>query len=136
MKGTDEFKRVIQLHLDTKAETDLIFAECLTKEGRNIDDCITYIMDKVQKSGCNGFADSEIFGMAEEYWTKETIEKIDKKPNYNVVVNHKVEKKEAEAPAPPAKKEKTPKKGKANMKVIVNKDKAPEAPKIFQPSLF
>jgi hypothetical protein len=53
MKGTDEFKRVIQLHLDTKAETDLIFAECLTKEGRNIDDCITYIMDKVQKSECN-----------------------------------------------------------------------------------
>lgn len=133
MKGTEEFKQVIQAHLDNKGQTDLIFSERLTKEGKNIDDCIAYILDKVQKSGCNGFADSEIFGMAEEYYTKDTIEKAEKKANCNVIVNHKVEKKEAETPQ---KQEKRPKKGKAKMKAIVNTDKKPEVPKIFQPTLF
>jgi peptidyl-tRNA hydrolase len=44
----------------------------------------------VQKSGCNGFADDEIFGMAVHYYDEDNIE-IGKPMNAHVVVNHVVE---------------------------------------------
>jgi len=44
----------------------------------------------VQKSGCNGFADEEIFGMAVHYYEENEIE-VGKPINCQVVVNHTVE---------------------------------------------
>src|SRR5690606_22839656 len=62
----------------------------LKKENKNIDDCITYIFNQVQKSGFNGFTDDEIFGMAVHYYDEDDL-KPGKKIEMNVVVNHKVE---------------------------------------------
>jgi hypothetical protein len=90
MKSTDSFKQVIQNHLNQAAEKDSLFAETLKKENKNIDDCITYILNTVQKSGCNGFADDEIFGMAKHYYDEDVIE-VGKPIKTKVVVNHKVE---------------------------------------------
>lgn len=64
MKGTDLFKKTIQDYLDNKEKTDVLFAERRKAIGRSIDDIVTYILNEVKKSGCNGFADDEIFGMA------------------------------------------------------------------------
>lgn len=47
-------------------------------------------MNTVQKSGCNGFADEEIFGMATHYYDETNIE-IGKPMNCQVSVNHVVE---------------------------------------------
>jgi peptidyl-tRNA hydrolase len=44
----------------------------------------------VQKSGCNGFTDDEIFGMAVHYYDEDNIE-VGKPMNAHVVVNHIVE---------------------------------------------
>ena len=44
----------------------------------------------MQKSGCNGFEDDEIFGMATHYYDEEEIE-VGKPINCQVVVNHTVE---------------------------------------------
>lgn len=44
----------------------------------------------MQKSGCNGFEDDEIFGMAVHYWEESEIE-VGKPINCQVVVNHTVE---------------------------------------------
>jgi hypothetical protein len=44
----------------------------------------------VQKSGCNGFEDDEIFGMAVHYWEENEIE-VGKPINCKVVVNRAVE---------------------------------------------
>ena len=44
----------------------------------------------MQKSGCNGFEDDEIFGMAVHYWEESEIE-VGKPVNCQVVVNHTVE---------------------------------------------
>mgnify|MGYP001088803638 FL=1 len=44
----------------------------------------------MQKSGCNGFEDDEIFGMAVHYWEESEIE-VGKTVNCQVVVNHTVE---------------------------------------------
>lgn len=90
MKGTDNFKRTIQDYLEVRAKTDDLFAKSYAKPNKSIDECITYILNEVQRSGCNGFEDDEIFGMAVHYYDEDSLvagEKI----NCKVVVNHTVE---------------------------------------------
>ncbi len=53
MKGTDHFKRTIQMYLEQRAEEDTLFAKNYRNPAKNIDDCVTYILNYVQKSGCN-----------------------------------------------------------------------------------
>lgn len=89
MKGTDHFKTAIQNHLNGLAAKDELFAESLKKPNKNIDDCITYIFNQVKASGCNGFADEEIFGMAVHYYDEDDI-KVGKPISDTVVVNHSV----------------------------------------------
>lgn len=90
MKGTETFKQVIKDYLETKAKNDELFAPVYNKPNKNIDDCITYILNQVQKSGMNGFADDEIYSMAIHYYDEDDI-KPGKELNCNVVVNHHVE---------------------------------------------
>lgn len=96
MKTTENFKKVIQNHLEQLAKNDSLFAETLKKENKNIDDCITYILNTVQKSGVNGFADDEIYGMAVHYYDEDDIKPGAKISSANVVVNHTVELSEKE----------------------------------------
>ena len=90
MKGTENFKKVIKDYLDFRAGQDALFAKSYAKENKNIDDCITYILNYVQKSGCNGFDDDEIFGLAVHYYDEDDID-VGKPINCKVVVNHAVE---------------------------------------------
>ena len=90
MKTTDHFKNTIKAYLDQRAESDLLFSFKYSAPKKNIDDCITYILNQVQKSGCNGFVDDEIFGMSVHYYDEDNIE-TGKPMNAHVVVNHVVE---------------------------------------------
>jgi len=90
MKSTEAFKTTIQHKLEEMAEADPLFAVNYRKEGKNIDDCITYILNTVKKSGCNGFADDEIYGMAAHYYDEDNLE-VGKKIHCDVIVNHQVE---------------------------------------------
>ena len=90
MKSSPQFKEVIQNHLNELAKQDSLFAKTLAKANKNIDDCITYIFNQVKSSGCNGFADEEIYQMATHYYDEDDI-KIGKPINGKVVVNHQVE---------------------------------------------
>lgn len=90
MKSTENFKKVIQQHLDSVAAADPLFAETLKKENKNIDECINYILNTVQKSGANGFEDEEIFGMAVHYYDEDDI-KAEAAINCKIVTNHKAE---------------------------------------------
>lgn len=90
MKGTEQFKQVIKSYLWQRAGQDPLFAPNLAKPNKSIDDCVTYILNEVQKSGCNGFADDEIYGMAVHYFDEDSIE-VGKPINGKVIVNHHVE---------------------------------------------
>lgn len=90
MKATDNFKRTIQEYLDVRAKTDELFAKSYAKPNKSIDECVTYILNEVQRSGCNGFEDDEIFGMAVHYYDEDNLD-AGKKINCKVVVNHVVE---------------------------------------------
>lgn len=89
MKPSPAFKQVIQDYLVTRAKSDSLFAANYLKSNKSLEDCITYILNTVHNSGCNGFADDEIFGMAVHYYDEDTIE-IGQPANCRVVVNHVV----------------------------------------------
>lgn len=90
MKATDNFKRTIQDYLEARAKTDELFAKAYAKPNKSIDECITYILNEVQRSGCNGFDDDEIYGMAVHYYDEDNLD-AGKKISCKVVVNHVVE---------------------------------------------
>ena len=90
MKGTDHFKRMIQMYLEQRAAEDELFAKNYRNPAKNIDDCVTYILNYVQKSGCNGFSDGEIYGQAVHYYDENEIE-VGNPLQCHVAVNHVVE---------------------------------------------
>lgn len=89
MKATNHFKNTIKAYLDKRAEIDLLFSFRYSLSEKKLEDCVTYILNQVQKSGCNGFHDDEIFGMAIHFYDEDNIE-IGNPINAQVAVNHVV----------------------------------------------
>jgi hypothetical protein len=90
MKSSDHFKSTIQKYLEARSKDDELFAVAYANPKKSIDECITYILNTVQKSGCNGFTDEEVFSMAVHYYDETDI-KAGKPIDCKVVVNHTVE---------------------------------------------
>lgn len=90
-KGTEQFKETIKKYLDSIAEIDDAFAAKYAAEGKSIDGCVEYIIGQVQKSGCAGFDDAEIYGMAVHYYEEEDLGEYPKGNVASVVVNHHIE---------------------------------------------
>lgn len=88
-KATDYFKQTIQSYLQRRAQEDELFAPRLANPKKNIDDCITFILNYVKESGCNGFADDEIYSLAMHYYDEDDID-IGKPLKCKVVVNHTI----------------------------------------------
>ncbi len=88
---TANFRQVAQTLLDEN------FGGCTWSNGRgrptlcqkfqqpskNIDDCVTYILNYVKNSGCNGFTDGEIFGQAIHYYEEKRF-KVGKPMNCQI----------------------------------------------------
>ena len=89
-KGTRAFNETIKAYLEERAENDTLFAVKFANPSKSVEECVTFILNEVKKSGCNGFEDDEIFGMAVHYWEESEIE-VGKPINCQVVVNHTVE---------------------------------------------
>lgn len=70
MQVSTHFKQEIESYLEQRAEYDELFAHSYRNPLKNIEECLTYILNWVQKSGCNGFSDDEIFGQAVHYYPK------------------------------------------------------------------
>lgn len=62
------------MYLEQRAEEDALFAKKYRNPAKNMDECVTHILNYVQKSGCNGFTDGEIFGQAIHYYEENEIE--------------------------------------------------------------
>lgn len=86
----DLFKDAIKKHLDQLAKSDLLFAINYAKGKKTIEDCCTYIINEVKKTGRQGFADEEVFNMAVHYYDEDTII-VGKPIKAKVVVNQKIE---------------------------------------------
>lgn len=107
-KELNEFQKVILEYLENRAKTDKLFAETFKKEGKNIQDCETYILNQVKQSGRSGFADEEIFGMAVHYYDEDEIN-VGKSVNASIIINKPLQEEKTELPKPKKVKEVKPK---------------------------
>ena len=78
------------MFLEQRAAEDALFAKNYRNPAKNMEDCVTYILNYVQKSGCNGFSDGEIYGQAVHYYDENEIE-VGTPLQCHVAVNHVVE---------------------------------------------
>ena len=82
MKGTEHFKQAIKSYLDERAKTDELFAVAYAKENKNLDDCVTFILNQVKALANEG--------LACHYFDEDDIE-IGKPVNCGVIVNKRIE---------------------------------------------
>jgi len=90
MKSTEHFKNAIKAYLEQQAEDDELFAVSFNNPQKTIDQCITYILNTVKKSGCNGFTDDEVYSMALHFYQEKDIE-AGSPIDCQVVINHTIE---------------------------------------------
>lgn len=90
MEATENLKKAIENYLEYRAQTDELFAVTYKKPNKNLNDCITYILNNVMQSGCNGFTDDEIYSMAVDYYQEDNLD-VGSPVGCRVVVNHVVE---------------------------------------------
>ena len=90
MKGTELFQEQIKTFIEEWALESEANLEAHSNKDKNLKDCVTYILNQVNKSGVNGFADQDIFNMAIEYYTTKDI-KIGGEVKGRVVINRTVE---------------------------------------------
>ena len=88
-KPSEHFRDTIREYLEQRAGADALFAASCAKEHKNLDDCITFILNYVQQSGCNGFTDAEIYSLAVHYYDEDDID-VGKPLDCRVVVNHTI----------------------------------------------
>lgn len=137
MKATEHFKQTIKTYLDERARNDELFAVSYAKENRNMDDCVTFILNQVKSSKCMGLTDEEVYSLAVHFFDEDDIE-IGNPIACNVIVNHTVELTEEEkAQARQDALKEYQAEQLRKMQKRTNKPKTPKAqPEITTPSLF
>ena len=137
MKATEHFKQTIKAYLDERAKNDELFAVSYAKENKNMDDCVTFILNQVKRSKCMGLTDEEVYSLAVHFFDEEDIE-IGNPIACNVIVNHTVELTEEEkAQARQEVLKEYQAEQLRKMQKRTNKPKTPKAqPEITTPSLF
>lgn len=87
MNVSKQFTSIIKVHLDLLSENDEELKNSLLNDSKSLENCFIYILNTVQKSGINGFADEEIFQMAVDYYKIDNV--IIENPNIQsqVVIN-------------------------------------------------
>ena len=98
----NEFEKVIKTYLDDFASKDAEFSNKYAEKAAKlggidavIKQCCNYICREVKKSGRQGFADAEIYGMAVHFIDESELTAA-KGVNGQVVVNHSIELTEAD----------------------------------------
>ena len=137
MKATEHFKQTIKAYLDERARNDDLFAVSYAKENKNMDDCVTFILNQVKRSKCMGLTDEEVYSLAVHFFDEDDIE-IGNSIACNVIVNHTVELTEEEkAQARQDALKEYQAEQLRKMQKRTNKPKTPKAqPEITTPSLF
>ena len=137
MKATEHFKQTIKAYLDERAKNDELFAMSYAKENKNMDDCVTFILNQVKRSKCMGLTDEEVYSLAVHFFDEDDIE-IGNSIACNVIVNHTVELTEEEkAKARQEALKEYQAEQLRKMQKRTNKPKTPKAqPEITTPSLF
>lgn len=72
-KSSEFFKAKIQSYLEKRVAEEPEFGAKYNNPEKNLDECFKYICSQVYESGCCGFDDDEVFGMAVHYYDEKDI---------------------------------------------------------------
>lgn len=95
-KTTDAFKRVIENHLQEFSQQNYLFKARLEHPDKNIDDCISFILNHVHKSNVIGYTDEEIYALARHYYDEDNVDPGTPLTNLEIKINHMIEPNEQE----------------------------------------
>ena len=73
-----------------KMDANDLFAKKVSNPKKNIEDCITYVINTIEKSRYKGVCDNDVYALAVHYYEEDEVE-VGKPINCRVVVNHQVE---------------------------------------------
>ena len=84
------FFTAIESFIMQKMDANDLFAKKVSNPKKNIEDCITYVINTIEKSRYKGLCDNDVYSLAVHYYEEDDIE-VGKPINCRVVVNHQVE---------------------------------------------
>jgi hypothetical protein len=90
MTTTSDFSKVIECYLLEKAQNDPEFKKKFNAKDKNISDCITYILNVVRATNCQGFTDEEVYQIAINYYEIKDVE-VGQRFDAKAVVNHSID---------------------------------------------
>ena len=90
-EASHHMEKVIEAYINKLASVDPKFKKRVDNPAKNIDDCLTYIINTVKDAKKAGWADSEIFGMAIHYYDEDDIKLGSRNNPSSYSVNHVVE---------------------------------------------
>ena len=89
-KVSPAFFTAIESFIMQKMDANDLFAKKVSNPKKNIEDCITYVINTIEKSRYKGLCDNDVYSLAVHYYEEDDIE-VGKPINCRVVVNHQVE---------------------------------------------
>ena len=87
MKSSENFIEAIRHYLDSRAESDNLFAIRYADPSKSVEECCQYILNEVKRQGVSVMTNDEVYSLATHYFDGDVSEKEIGKPiNCKVVV--------------------------------------------------
>ncbi|WP_290375987.1 Cas9 inhibitor AcrIIA9 family protein, partial [uncultured Duncaniella sp.] len=81
MKSSENFIEAIRNYLDSRAESDNLFAIRYADPSKSLSECCQFILNEVKRQGVNVMTNDEVFSLATHYWDGDcTAEEIGSSP--------------------------------------------------------
>ena len=88
MKSSENFIEAIRNYLDSRAESDNLFAIRYADPSKSVEECCQYILNEVKRQGVSVMTNDEVYSLATHYFDGDVNEKEIGKPiNCKVVVS-------------------------------------------------
>ncbi len=88
MKSSENFIEAIRHYLDSRAESDNLFAIRYADPSKSLTECCQYILNEVKRQGVSVMTNDEVYSLATHYFDGDVSEKEIGKPiNCKVVIS-------------------------------------------------
>ena len=88
MKSSENFIEAIRKYLDSRAESDNLFAIRYADPSKSVEECCQFILNEVKRQGVAVMTNDEVFSLATHYFDGDcTAEEIGKPINCKVVIS-------------------------------------------------
>lgn len=88
MKSSENFIEAIRQYLDSRAESDSLFAIRYADPSKSVEECCQYILNEVKRQGVTVMTNDEVYSLATHYFDGDcTTDEIGSPINFKVVIS-------------------------------------------------